>query len=238
MSRRFMVLVGLIGALLVNGAVAQDAMFVDSSGNVGIGTNTPATSLHTLRSNGSSQILVQDNGAADPLQMFKLENNGGFPRFTFEDGSRGFVWDFRLAGIGSGERFEITKVGTGGSEFRVFANGDAELPNGTLIEGSSRAIKDEIVEIDASTVLAKLEGLRINEWSYTNGRPDRHVGPMAEDFYATFGLGPDNKHIAPKDLAGVALAAAKALKEDNDELRAENETLKARLDAIEAKLNE
>lgn len=36
---------------------------------------------------------------------------------------------------------------------------------------------------------------------------------MAEYFYAAFGLGADEKHIAPHNMAGVALAAAKMLTE-------------------------
>ncbi len=38
----------------------------------------------------------------------------------------------------------------------------------------------------------------------------RHMGPVAEDFHAAFGLGADDRHIAPRDVAGVALAAIKA----------------------------
>lgn len=39
-----------------------------------------------------------------------------------------------------------------------------------------------------------------------------HVGPMADDFHAAFGLGADEKRVSPNDLAGLALAAAEALK--------------------------
>ena len=38
-----------------------------------------------------------------------------------------------------------------------------------------------------------------------------HLGPMAQDFSAAFGLGEDDRHIAPLDAAGVSLAAVQAL---------------------------
>lgn len=214
---------------------AQDAMFVDSSGNVGVGTNTPDTTFHVSRADGTAQVLVRDTFGTSPLAMFELDNSG-FPSFRFTDASASNSWDFRLAGVGSGERFEVTKVGTGGSEFRVFGNGDAELPRGTLAEGSSRSIKDNIVQVDESAVLAKLAALPVSEWSYEGRLTKRHMGPMAEDFHVLFGLGPDDKHIAPKDLAGVALAAAKALKAENDALKADNAAIRDRLQLLESRL--
>ena len=42
-----------------------------------------------------------------------------------------------------------------------------------------------------------------------------HIGPVAEDFYAAFGLGDTNKGISSVDTVGVALAAIKALKQEN-----------------------
>jgi hypothetical protein len=39
----------------------------------------------------------------------------------------------------------------------------------------------------------------------------RHLGPAAHDFHLAFGLGADDGTVAPADLAGVALAAVKAL---------------------------
>jgi hypothetical protein len=52
--------------------------------------------------------------------------------------------------------------------------------------------------------------LPIERWSY-KGEPTRHLGPMAQDFAAAFGLGQDDRHIFPLDAAGVALAAIQGL---------------------------
>jgi hypothetical protein len=58
---------------------------------------------------------------------------------------------------------------------------------------------------------------------------------MAQDFYAAFGLGPDDKHVADIDLAGVALAAIRGLYEQT---REENEALRAELAAKSAALDD
>jgi len=43
-------------------------------------------------------------------------------------------------------------------------------------------------------VLDKIASLPINRWSYITERAWRHVGPMAQDFYAAFGVAADDKH--------------------------------------------
>lgn len=190
-------------------------------GNTGIGTITPIVPLHVRRSDNSAQVLVEDTGSGSPQALFKLENNG-FPLFQMTDSSQANVdWAFRLAGTqDANERFEITKIGTGGSEMALFHNGDVEI-QGSLFQGSSREIKDEITEMDPETVLSRIDRLSIHEWSYKRQGGGRHVGPMAEDFHSLFGLGRGDKTISPSDLAGVALAAAKALQADRSELRRE-----------------
>ncbi len=54
--------------------------------------------------------------------------------------------------------------------------------------------------------------LPIERWSY-KAETARHVGPMAQDFAAAFGLGADDRHIFPLDAGGVALAAIQGLHE-------------------------
>ena len=53
----------------------------------------------------------------------------------------------------------------------------------------------------------------------------RHIGPMAQDFYAAFDVGGDEKHIATVDADGVALAAIQGLyeivQENQQEIRAQ-----------------
>lgn len=79
---------------------------------------------------------------------------------------------------------------------------------------SDRNAKTDIANIDDGSILDRVASLPITEWSYlTEPGHVRHVGPMAQDFYAAFGVGADNRHITSIDEDGVALAAIKALNE-------------------------
>ena len=82
-------------------------------------------------------------------------------------------------------------------------------------------MKTNIAPLDDATVLAKVAQLPISRWSYKSEHGVRHVGPMAQDFYAAFGVGEDDKHITSIDEDGVALAAIKALHTENADLRAQ-----------------
>ncbi len=49
-------------------------------------------------------------------------------------------------------------------------------------------------------------------WNYKSQDDSiRHMGPMAQDFRAAFGLGADDKHISTVDADGVALSAVQEL---------------------------
>jgi hypothetical protein len=106
--------------------------------------------------------------------------------------------------------------------------------SGTWASLSDRDAKTNIVPLDDATVLQKVASLPISRWSYRTEHGVRHVGPMAQDFYAAFKVGEDDRHITSIDEDGVALAAIKALHRDNEALHAENVQLRAQLANAEA----
>lgn len=123
--------------------------------------------------------------------------------------------------------------------------------NGTWTNSSDVNRKHRFAEVSGEDVLARLRSLPITSWTYRTENDDvRHIGPMAQDFRATFGLGDDEKVISTVDADGVALAAAKALEARtagqenriqalearNVELQQENAEMRARLERIEALL--
>jgi hypothetical protein len=63
-------------------------------------------------------------------------------------------------------------------------------------------------------VLSKVAALPVRSWQYKAEPGVRHVGPTAQDFYAAFGLGADDRHIASIDADGVSLAAIKGLERE------------------------
>jgi hypothetical protein len=98
--------------------------------------------------------------------------------------------------------------------------------NGVLLT-SDRNAKENFTKLDGKTVLAKVAALPLTEWNYKDGTAEvRHVGPMAQDFHAAFGLdGKDDRHISVVDEGGVALAAIQGL---NQKLEETEQTVKAR----------
>ena len=115
--------------------------------------------------------------------------------------------------------------------------------NGAVVLTSDRNAKADFASVDAQAVLEKVAALPMQSWSYTNRPGVKHVGPMAQDFRAAFGLGEDAVTISSVDTDGVALAAIQGLNQKLDEKAAEVETLKhqnaellRRLEAIEARL--
>jgi len=124
--------------------------------------------------------------------------------------------------------------GAGGTQLmRLGSSGDLIIA-GTLAQGSDRSIKQDFAAVNAQEVLEKVAALPIQTWTYTNDVNRRHLGPVAQDFHAAFGLnGADDKHIATVDADGVALAAIQGLNQKlTDELKrrdAENAALKREL---------
>ncbi len=102
---------------------------------------------------------------------------------------------------------------------------------------SDRNVKTGIERVDQTRILAKLAAMPVSEWSYTaQGTGVRHLGPMAQDFRAAFGLGEDDRHISTVDEEGVALAAIKALQAENVSLKSDNASLHEAHRADEARL--
>ena len=109
---------------------------------------------------------------------------------------------------------------------------------------SDRNAKENFAPVDGQDVLASLAKIPIETWNLKSQDPSiRHIGLVAEDFYAAFGIGEDNRHINAGDANGVALAAIQGLYQLSQEqearieaLEAENAALRFRMDDLEARL--
>jgi hypothetical protein len=107
----------------------------------------------------------------------------------------------------------------------------------------------DFAPVDSQQILSRLAALPIQTWRY-KAQPGetRHLGPVAQDFYAAFGIGDGDRTISTVDADGVALASIQALykkllekdtemsavKAENQALRQELEELERRVDALEA----
>lgn len=82
--------------------------------------------------------------------------------------------------------------------------------------------------VDGFEVLEKLAALPISTWNYKSDPATvRHLGPMAQDFMATFGLGDDDRKINMVDANGVVMVSIQALYRRLQALEAEVAALRA-----------
>ncbi len=204
--------------------VADDAIHVTPSGNVGFGTNTPTSQIEVSRSDGTAKILVNETGAPATRTLFELKNPGR-THFKITNTDAGSQWVF----TNTGSSFFISLQGTGGPEFKILNNGNAILA-GVLTEGSDINSKTAITDIDAQEILSLVTALPVTKWEYKDARGEAHIGPMAQDFYAAFGLGNSETGISTIDTSGVALAAIQAL---NEKLINQNKSLQKKIHVLE-----
>jgi trimeric autotransporter adhesin len=130
--------------------------------------------------------------------------------------------------------------------FRIFTNTAATVGVQVNAGGSSwnvisdRDRKEDFLALDGEDVLTRLRIVPVTSWRYRDeaDRTVRHIGPMAQDWAAAFGLSSDDKTINMSDLDGVNLAAIQALERrtsaTNHRLEAENAELRRRLELLEA----
>ncbi|MHC5212799.1 MAG: tail fiber domain-containing protein [Planctomycetota bacterium] len=109
----------------------------------------------------------------------------------------------------------------------------AFLTNGGVWTNASDVNKKEdFAAIDTLEVLRKVVDLPITSWKYkVEAEGTKHVGPMAQDFMAAFGLGESDLAIGTVDADGVALAAIQGL-------NAKVEQKEARIERLEALVTE
>ncbi len=198
------------------------------TGYIGMNKDTPTAALHVGSPDGASaKVLVENTTAVvAPRTLFELQNAGN-TKFTVNNTDAGVQWSF----ANPGTAFRLSRQGSGFVEFEIFNNGDATL-KGALTQNSDVNAKQDIEAIDSGAILAKVVALPIREWSYKDAPDTRHLGPMAQDFRAAFGLGNTDTGIATLDTSGVALAAIQALNEENISLKEQNASMQEQFAAL------
>lgn len=117
------------------------------------------------------------------------------------------------------------------------ANGAHLTAGGTWANGSDRNAKENFKSVDTREVLDRLADVPIQLWNYKAEKDSvRHMGPVAQDLYAAFGLGGDDKTITTVDADGISLAAIQGLYRIIREKNAMIETQQKTIDNINARL--
>ncbi|HGG57524.1 MAG TPA: tail fiber domain-containing protein [Nannocystis exedens] len=102
---------------------------------------------------------------------------------------------------------------------------------------SDRNLKADFRSIDPAVVLAKVVAMPITTWRYKKDSTDvRHLGPMAQDFAAAFGLGKTERLIFPLDATGVSMAAIQGMHQRLVDAEEENAALHRQLADLERRM--
>ena len=165
-----------------------------------------------------------------------------------------FIWaDYSAFDFGPSVNNFFGVRATGGVGFTVAIDGSNGAPTQfcNLLPGtpswqctSDRNAKENLVPANGEEVLNRLAAMPLYSYNFKNADPSiRSLGPMAQDFYAAFGLGQDNKMVASINLEGVALSAIQGLyaevQTDREQLKAKDariEELEQRVERIEGLL--
>jgi hypothetical protein len=237
--------------------VSGNEMYSIPSGHVGIGTTSPSSKLHVEFDSGStspvmfaSSVYIKNknltkNNHAALIFGSPASSRAAAIQCKFTDHTSGSTnadlsfWTVYDQGLHSPMVIKDTGyvgIGTTSPSYPLEMGSGAHCTaGGVWTDASSADLKENFTEVDGADVLAKLQELPITRWNYKAEDPAiQHMGPVAEDFHALFGLGDGDKAISGVDRSGVALAAIQGLYQMVQEKEAEIAELRARLAAVEA----
>lgn len=241
-------------------------------GKFGIGTAAPEVKLHVSNGDSGQAISSTTDFVVEDDQFTRLQIASAGDAQISLTGGNGLVGNMQLntvdelLSIGFGLAYMNLDGNSGFVGIRkpisvdyplevgfddTNGNGAHVTVGGEWVNGSDRNSKEDFEPIDRHDILARLVHLPITQWRFKGEEETvQHLGPVAQDFHAAFGLGDSDRYIGTLDASGVALAAIQGLFEivseregDLDRQRERNlqqarqiEELLARLQAVETQL--
>ncbi len=218
-------------------STGSDQFNVRARGGVGINMTPRNANVElTLRGRESDAF----GGNADVQLIVNNANLEGV-QFSVSDGGSGTNdANFEIAHAnGTGYAPRMSLLGTGAVTIRSNATGTntgvtMAAGAGAWSSLSDRNVKTGVVAVNAMDVLARVSELPLSTWSYiAQGEGIRHMGPMAQDFRAAFGLGESDTSISTIDADGVALAAIQGLHATLEAKQTEIDAMRLRIDELE-----
>jgi hypothetical protein len=201
-----------------NTAIGYQTLMLESSGAgntaVGyqaLGQNTNGNANTAI---GDSALYSSTSGSNNVALGYEAGINITTGNNNIDIGHQGFFSDNNTI-----------RIGTKGTHTACYLAGTV-YANGTFVSSSDRNAKENFKSINQREVLEKVAALPVSRWNYKQDATGDHIGPMAQDFYSAFNVGPDNQHITTIDEGGVALAAIQGLNQKLDEKDAEIQALK------------
>jgi hypothetical protein len=195
-------------SLVLAGPVSADQVIPDDL--IVQGSNCVGLDCVNNESFGFDTLRFRENNVR--IKFDDTSSTAGFP-------SNDWALQANDSSNGGASRFMLFDDTAGRVPFSVFAGAPADALVITAA-GEVRAARflsqavatENSAAVDATAVLQALRTLDLSTSAFAAGpAAARHLGPAAHDFHVAFGLGADDGTVAPADMAGVALAAVKAL---------------------------
>jgi hypothetical protein len=195
-------------------STAPNQFLVRAAGGVGIGTASPGAALDVRTTSGTGNAI----------------------RFGYYTGGEGnLIAGPSRVGIATGDMVERISIpqstgnvglGTLSPSQKLHVIGNI-LASGSITPNSDVNAKTDFAPVNVAEILERVATLSLHQWRFKD-EPDgvKHIGPMAQDFRAAFGLGEIPTAIATVDADGVALAAIQGLNQKLDQKSAEITELK------------
>ena len=186
---------------LIEGGTPNNTLYVDSTGRVGVGTSTPARNL-TIADPVSSIIRMEQS--ASPFQAWDIVANNN--NFYVRDVNHEFN-PFIIKSSAPNNSLVIDSAGRIGlgvasPAFQIDHSSGARLDAGNWVNASSRAVKQDIHQLDGDAALDALKALQPVTFAYKANPGETNVGFIAEDvpdLVATT----DRKGLSSMDIAAV-----------------------------------
>lgn len=228
---------------LTSAGLKGDQILVD--GRLGIGT-IPTNGI-PLEVNGA--VLFRGTGSGGPISFGSPNTETGLTMgivnradIRFDDSTLKIIAMAGRLPRGPEQGIAIATsgnvgIGIGNPGYKLHVMG-AIRASGTINSDSDVNAKADFAPVDSADILARVVKLPIQQWRFKAENPDvKHMGPMAQDFRAAFGLGDASTAIATVDADGVALAAIQALNQIVSEKDAEIRELRQSMAALKAQVD-
>lgn len=235
----------------VEAGAPANSLYVDASGQLGLGTDLPSAALDvvgnteingslTASSDTTALTVTNTSATAADRTTLSLTNKGANTIFLNNTNTGAVGWtvtatdagelDFQSNGALPGSIMSVDQYG----QFTAMTSVSAPTINQT----SDVNVKEDIKPINGKDILRRVSEMPISEWTFKFDETNaRHIGPMAQDFKAQFDLGNSDKTIGIGDSAGVALAAIKGLNQVIEEKDVEINALKQRSEGMQQQID-
>jgi hypothetical protein len=148
-------------------AGSTESMRIDSAGNVGIGTASPADALHIYKAN--PKVILDSNGAGYPAYWFYLSGTA----------KGGMLYDT------ANNELEFYTNGTGGGDIRLKIDSSGDFTGSSSADISDARLKENVVELTGCLAQVNaLRGVSYNFLPEANKNDDLRYGLLAQEVEA------------------------------------------------------